>query len=118
MIESTSPETLWDHGTGPGNGRLEGDAALWHFTITPLESGHGALQLAVIARTIGADGVLAETQLPEQTIAVKASGDIGSGLKKPAVFVAAMLAGMITIKLAETMFAFDVGFLVRQLLRF
>ncbi len=47
------------------------DFASWRWTITPRERGRQRLQLLISARTIGADGLTAETALPDQMIEVR-----------------------------------------------
>ena len=66
-IESSSPETQWIENT---LGLLHDDFASWRYTITPNRRGKSKLQLVVSARTVGADGMTAETALPDQVIDV------------------------------------------------
>jgi hypothetical protein len=115
IIDSTSPETLWDQGAGPGAGRLASEDAVWRFAVTPLAAGRGALQLSVSARTLGADGVLVETQLPDQAFEVKASANVGRIGRLVGQAALAVLAGMVLIKAAEMAFHFDPAFLLKQL---
>lgn len=68
FIETASPETQWiENNLGYG----AEDFASWRFLITPQSRGWSQLQIVVSARTIGADGVAAETALPDQVIEVK-----------------------------------------------
>ncbi|AGK59864.1 ATP-dependent Clp protease ATP-binding subunit ClpA [Hyphomicrobium denitrificans 1NES1] len=68
FIETASPETQWiESNLGYGSD----DFASWRFLITPQSRGWSQLQIVVSARTIGADGVAAETALPDQVIEVK-----------------------------------------------
>ncbi|ADJ25213.1 Clp domain protein [Hyphomicrobium denitrificans ATCC 51888] len=68
FIETASPETQWiENNLGYG----AEDFASWRFLITPQARGWSQLQIVVSARTIGADGVAAETALPDQIIEVK-----------------------------------------------
>lgn len=68
FIETASPETQWIE-----NGlELQGDDfASWRFLITPQERGWATLQIVVSARTVGSEGVAAETALPDQVVEVK-----------------------------------------------
>lgn len=68
FIETASPETQWIEGN---LGFASDDFASWRFLITPQERGWSQLQIIVSARTVGADGVTAETALPDQVIEVK-----------------------------------------------
>ena len=68
FIETASPETQWiENNLGYPND----DFASWRFLITPQSRGWSQLQIIISARTIGADGVAAETALPDQIIDVK-----------------------------------------------
>lgn len=68
FIETASPETQWIENN---LGYASDDFASWRFLITPQSRGWSQLQIIVSARTIGADGVAAETALPDQVIEVK-----------------------------------------------
>lgn len=116
-IDAISPETQWDQGTGPGSGRLASEAAVWRFSVLPLAAGRGALQLSVSARTIGADGVLVETQLPDQGFEVKSGPDLGRSLRGFGYVVAAFLGGIVAIKAIEFMLRTDIAILLRHLLK-
>jgi hypothetical protein len=68
FVETASPETQWiENNLGYSND----DFASWRFLITPQWRGWSQLQIIISARTIGADGVAAETALPDQIIEVK-----------------------------------------------
>lgn len=68
FIETASPETQWiENNLGLGSD----DFASWRFHITPQERGWARLQIIVSARTIGGDGMAAETALPDQLVDVK-----------------------------------------------
>ncbi|WP_409561761.1 Clp protease N-terminal domain-containing protein [Hyphomicrobium sp. MC8b] len=73
-IESTSPETQWIESN---LGYSSDDFASWRFNITPQYRGWSDLQIIVSARSIGADGVAAETALPDQIVEVKVRANIG-----------------------------------------
>jgi hypothetical protein len=68
FVETASPETQWIENN---LGFASDDFASWRFLITPQSRGWSRLQIIVSARTIGADGVAAETALPDQIIEVK-----------------------------------------------
>lgn len=66
-IEPASPETQWIE-TTPG---LQTDEPVsWRWTVTPQRRGRRRLQLIVAARTIGRDGIAAETAPPDRVIEV------------------------------------------------
>jgi neural Wiskott-Aldrich syndrome protein len=68
FIETVSPETQWiENNLGLGND----DFASWRFQVTPQSRGWARLQIVVSARTIGNDGMAAETALPDQIVDVK-----------------------------------------------
>ena len=73
-IETTSPETQWIENN---HGLLSDDFASWRWTVTPQLRGETHLQLIVSARTVGTDGVAAETALPDQIIEVKVRTNYG-----------------------------------------
>ncbi|MDX2258724.1 MAG: Clp protease N-terminal domain-containing protein [Hyphomicrobiaceae bacterium] len=68
FIETASPETQWIDNPG---GMYTEDFASWRWTVTPKLSGRKRLQLIVSARTVGTDGVAAETALPDQVVEVR-----------------------------------------------
>lgn len=68
FIETASPETQWIENN---LGFDSDDFASWRFLVTPQERGWADLQIIVSARTIGADGMVAETALPDQVVEVK-----------------------------------------------
>lgn len=118
VIDAASPETQWDQSGAAGSDRLASEAAVWRFTVTPLQSGRGVLQLAISARTLGADGVLAETQLPDQMHQLRVSPSYGGVFRRLPIILGAALAGMVLIKLVEAEIGMDFYYLARQLLRF
>jgi hypothetical protein len=69
-IEAESPETQW---MGPG-AQAQDDHASWHWTVTPQQRGRGRLLLLVTARTVGRDGIAAETAPPDRVIEVRVKG--------------------------------------------
>ena len=105
-IDAGSPETQWDQSNGPP-ARLAGETAVWRFTVTPLKPGRVDLHLMASARTVGADGVIADTVLPDEVVTVRVARDIGKPLRR-LVLIAGIAAGSIAVeKLAEGIFKFD-----------
>ncbi|MGE0700722.1 MAG: hypothetical protein AB7O57_16605 [Hyphomicrobiaceae bacterium] len=117
VVDAASPETQWDQPAAASGGRLATEAAVWRFTVTPLEAGRGVLQLAVSARTLAADGVLAETQIPEQSHEVRIVPQYGRRVARLSAWLGAAVLGMVALKLVEGLVGIDVFFLVKQLLR-
>jgi hypothetical protein len=66
-IEARTPESQWVE-SAPS--QLQDDHVVWHWTITPHRRGYRRLQLHVSARTVGRDGIAAETGPPERAIEV------------------------------------------------
>jgi neural Wiskott-Aldrich syndrome protein len=67
-IETASPETQWIEKTSLIS---SDDYASWRWHVTPREKGRRRLQLIISARTVSADGLAAETALPDQVITVR-----------------------------------------------
>lgn len=118
IIEAASPETQWDQSGAAGAGRLASEAAVWRFTVTPLKAGRGTLQLAIAARTLGADGVLAESQLPDQAHEIRISADYGRRALRAALLVAVGIGSVAVLKTIEALVGLDLYYLLKQLLRF
>jgi len=97
-IESISPETQWiDNRLG----LMVDDFASWRWTVTPRRQGKGDLQLIVAARTVGEDGIAAETALPDEIITVSVRINWPLTARRWGGWAAAMLAGGVLGKLAE-----------------
>lgn len=71
-IEPTSPETQWVENT---SSLIHDDHAVWRWSVTPQRSGSGRLVIMVSARTIGHDGVAADTAPPDRVIDIKVRGN-------------------------------------------
>jgi hypothetical protein len=117
VIDAASPETQWDQSGAAGRDRLASEAAVWRFTLTPVRSGKGVLQLAISARTLGADGVLAETQIPDQTFELRVGPSYWRLLGRIFAGLGVALVGMVLIKLIEGQVGVDFYYMARQLLR-
>jgi len=103
FIESASPETQFIDGT---NSLSADDFASWRWHVTPREKGKKRLQLVISARTI-ADGVAAETALPDQVITVRVRTNYGKSFARGFGWVIAALIGGLVAKFGEG--AFDAG---------
>ncbi len=97
-IETTSPETQWiDNALG----LMADDYASWRWAVTPTQRGRRRLQLVVSARTVGADGMVAETALPDQVIDVRVRTNYGRAIKKLAGWTAAAVVGGLLARFGE-----------------
>lgn len=104
FIESASPETQWIEKTTLLS---TDDFASWRWHVTPREKGRKRLQLVISARTVGSDGVAAETALPDQVITVRVRTNYGKSFARGTGWVAAALVGGLIAKFGEG--AFDAG---------
>lgn len=102
FIESASPETQWIESA---LGLMSDDHASWRWTVTPRERGWKRLQLVVSARTVGADGLAAETALPDQVIDVKVRTNYAKTAAMAGGWVAAAIAGGLLAKFGEGLFS-------------
>jgi hypothetical protein len=100
FIESSSPETQWIEGA-PG---FDGDYASWRWTITPRERGKQRLQLLASARTVGDDGLTAETALPDQMVEVKVTVNYARSAARLAGWMTAAVIGGLLARFGESMF--------------
>ncbi len=101
VVENASPETQWiDNNLGA----LGDDFASWRWTITPKTSGKKQLQLVVSARTVGSDGLAAETVLPDQIIGVKVRTNYSKVVKRWSGWVAAAIVGGLFARFGESFF--------------
>lgn len=90
FIETASPETQWIENA---LGLMADDYARWRWTVTPKLRGKRRLLLIVSARTVGPDGLAAETALPDQIIEIRVSTNYGVLVKRLAGWVVAAIAG-------------------------
>jgi hypothetical protein len=111
-IETSSPETQW---TGSRNEHLTSDYAVWRFTVIPQRRGPADLTLIVSSRTIGSDGVVADTSLPEQRITIRVSANVTRGAKRWIGWLLVAILGGVVAKLGEGFWEQGLA-LVRQLL--
>lgn len=106
-IENRSPETQWiENVLGFG----ADDYASWRWTVTPRARGRRQLQLIVSARTMGSDGMTAETALPDQIVDVKIAINYGRTLMRWSGWIAAAIIGGLLAKFGEA------GFVILRLL--
>jgi hypothetical protein len=107
-IEPTSPETQWIESQ---LALMSDDYASWRWTIMPQRRGRARLQLVVSARTVGGDGLAAETALPDQIIDIKVRTNYGQVAGRLLGWVVAAAIGGIIGKFGEVLFALARPFL-------
>lgn len=100
-VEAASPETQWIENV---LGVMTDDFASWRWTVTPKASGRRKLQLVVSARTVGADGLAAETALPDQLFEVRVGVNYARNAKRIAGWLTAAIAGGVLARFGEGMF--------------
>lgn len=98
FIETASPETQWIDNQFADAGE---DFASWRFNITPQRRGWAPLQIIVSARTVGADGLAAETAFPDQVVEVKVRTNYGRAFVKLLGWLVAAVAGGALAKFGE-----------------
>lgn len=98
FIETSSPETQWIENT---LGLITDDYASWRWSVTPKERGTKRLQLIISARTVGTDGLAAETALPDQIVSVKVRVNYASTAKKIGGWALAAIVGGVLASFGE-----------------
>jgi hypothetical protein len=98
FIESASRETQWIERVLTLSAD---DYASWRWHVTPRERGRRRLQLVISARTVGADGVAAETALPDQVITVRVRTNYGKSFARWTGWVVAAVIGGLLAKFGE-----------------
>ncbi len=101
FIEGSSPETQWIENV---LGLPAEDFARWRWTITPREKGRKRLQLIVSARTVGSDGLAAETAMPDQVIDIRVRTNYARSLKRWLGWALAAIVGGVLARFGETAF--------------
>lgn len=101
-IDPASPETQWIENR---LGLMSDDYASWRWTITPLRRGPARLQLVVAAKTVGTDGLAADTALPDQVIEIAISTNYRQSAMKWGGWAAAAVIGGVLARFGETIVA-------------
>jgi len=98
FIETASPETQWiDNNLG-----IEADDyAMWRWNVTPKTRGRKRLQVIVSARTVGSDGLAAETALPDQVVEVRVRTNYKKNVKHLAGWTTAAIIGGLLARFGE-----------------
>lgn len=112
-IEASSPETQWDF-PSPSTGLLTADEAVWRFSVTPRKAGEVELTLAISARTLGADGVIADMTLPETPVAIAVRRDHVRAARRLGTAVLLFAGGIVLTKSVEVLFGIDLARAVRR----
>ena len=102
FIETASPETQWIE---RATLITQEDFASWRWHVTPREAGRRRLQLIISARTMSADGLVAETALPDQVITVRVRTNYAQVAARWIGWGAAGVAGGLLAKFGEGAFA-------------
>lgn len=97
-IETASPETQWIENS---LGLITDDYASWRWTVTAKERGSKRLQLIISARTVGTDGLAAETALPDQVVTVKVRVNYARTAKMLGGWMLAAIAGGVLARFGE-----------------
>jgi hypothetical protein len=103
FIETASPETQWIERALQSSD----DFASWRWHVTPRERGKKRLQLIISARTVGTDGLAAETALPDQVITVRVRTNYAKSFSHLVGWGVAALIGGLLAKFGES--ALDAG---------
>lgn len=98
FIETVSPETQWIERSMQLS---EEDFASWRWHVTPRETGRKRLQLIISARTVSADGLAAETALPDQVITVRVRTNYAQSATRWIGWGVAAVAGGLLAKFGE-----------------
>ena len=102
FIETASPETQWIENQ---LGVLTDEFASWRWSVTPQRAGRSRLQLIVSARTVGGDGLMAETALPDQVFEVRVYTNYGRVLSRWTTWIVAALIGGLLARFGEEAYA-------------
>lgn len=89
-VEAASPETLWIENV---LGVMTDEYVSWRWHVTPKVRGAQRLQLIVSARTVGTDGLAAETALPDRLFEVRVQPNYRDGFKRLSGWIVAMGIG-------------------------
>ena len=102
QIELATPETQWIENS---LGLIQHDEQVsWRWSLMPLKRGRHQLLLRVGVRTIGPDGLGAETALPTQGIEVRTGRNYGQSLRRWAGSGLAFVLGVAMAMLAADTF--------------
>jgi len=115
-IELLSPETQWDQSSSM-TGRLSDEQAVWRFLLTPLAAGKASVHLLVSARTVAADGVVADMVLPELALETRVARNWSALARRIAVYAAVVLGSLAVVEGLEAAFGFELHRIIAGLVR-
>ncbi|HKJ62618.1 MAG TPA: Clp protease N-terminal domain-containing protein [Hyphomicrobiales bacterium] len=95
-IEPLSPETQWIFNR-PDESDVYGR---WRWVVTPSRTGTRKLQLLIASRSLSANGVVADSALPDQVITIRVRTNYWLTLARGIQWIAAMAVGGILTELA------------------
>lgn len=95
-IEPLSPETQWIFDR-PDNAEVYGR---WRWVVTPHHRGERRLQLIIAARSVGQNGLVGDSALPDQIITVRVRTNYWRVMGRTIQWLAAMIVGGILTELA------------------
>jgi hypothetical protein len=95
-IEPLSPETQWIF-ERPDDAETYGR---WRWTVTPHHPGQRRLQLIIAARSIGQNGLVGDTALPDQVITIRVRTNYWRTMARGLQWLAAMVLGGVLTELA------------------
>lgn len=102
FVEAASPETQWiDNNLGVYGSEF----ASWRFLVTPSQPDARRLQLIVSVRTVGANGLVAETALPDQVITVRVRANHARAIGRWFGWALAATIGGVLARYGEGMWA-------------
>ena len=81
------------------------DFASWRWHVTPRDRGRRRLQLIISARTVSADGLAAETALPDQVITVRVRTNYAKAARRWIGWGGAAVVGGLLAKFGEGAFS-------------
>ncbi|MFM9941107.1 MAG: Clp protease N-terminal domain-containing protein [Hyphomicrobiaceae bacterium] len=115
LIDQPSTETQWDKASD--GSRLAGEAAVWRFTLHPLAEGAGELLLTASARTIAANGMILETTLPDQVIAVRVGRDWSRMMRVVGTLALVALGSVALKEIFASLFHVDLATVLKAIVR-
>lgn len=89
-ISAHSPEAQWVQGK---DDLREGSFASWRFTVMPTRRGKNVLELTLSYKQMGADGLIAESSLPDKTIEIDIQANMAKVALRAASWLTTLLAG-------------------------
>jgi neural Wiskott-Aldrich syndrome protein len=102
-VEAASPETQWIENV---LGVMTDDYVSWRWLVTPKAKGVSRLQLVVSARTVGTDGLAAETAVPDRVFDIRVARNYRKLVRRIGGWVVAAAIGAAAVWFASPLLAF------------